>query len=177
VPGWSGRAARRPADPPLGVHLSGLFHFGILLGEKRVHLHSKPSGYLGTFLVGLAFAAGWTPCIGPILASILMMAATSGRPGKPLAVDRLLRRPGPAVPRLRYAVSPVPYLLQALPQAYPAHRDHYRRPAHGRRHPVALRQTRLVDHAALPVAPGSRVDSLLQTSPARRQRALARRTK
>jgi cytochrome c-type biogenesis protein len=67
-----------------GVHLSGLFHFGILLGEKRVHLHSKPSGYLGTFLVGLAFAAGWTPCIGPILASILMMAATSGQAGQGL---------------------------------------------------------------------------------------------
>jgi cytochrome c-type biogenesis protein len=67
-----------------GVHLSGLFHFGILLGEKRVHLHSKPSGYLGTFVVGLAFAAGWTPCIGPILASILMMAATSGQAGQGL---------------------------------------------------------------------------------------------
>jgi len=67
-----------------GVHLTGLFHFGILLGEKRIHLHRKPSGYLGTFLVGLAFAAGWTPCIGPILASILMMAATSGQAGRGL---------------------------------------------------------------------------------------------
>lgn len=67
-----------------GIHLTGLFHFGILLGEKRLHLHSKPSGYLGTFLVGLAFAAGWTPCIGPILASILMMAATSGQAGRGL---------------------------------------------------------------------------------------------
>jgi cytochrome c-type biogenesis protein len=67
-----------------GVHLSGLFHFGILLGEKRVHLHSKPSGYIGTFVVGLAFAAGWTPCIGPILASILMMAATTGQAGRGL---------------------------------------------------------------------------------------------
>ncbi len=64
-----------------GVHLTGLFHFGILLGEKRIHLHSKPTGYFGTFLVGLAFAAGWTPCIGPILASILMIAATSGQAG------------------------------------------------------------------------------------------------
>jgi cytochrome c-type biogenesis protein len=64
-----------------GIHLTGLFHFGVLLGEKRVHLHSKPSGYFGTFLVGLAFAAGWTPCIGPILASILMIAATSGQAG------------------------------------------------------------------------------------------------
>ena len=65
-----------------GVHMTGLFHFGVLLGEKRVQLHEKPSGYFGTFVVGLAFAAGWTPCIGPILASILMIAATSGHIGE-----------------------------------------------------------------------------------------------
>jgi cytochrome c-type biogenesis protein len=65
-----------------GVHMTGLFHFGVLLGEKRVQLHRKPSGYFGTFIVGLAFAAGWTPCIGPILASILMIAATSGHVGE-----------------------------------------------------------------------------------------------
>lgn len=61
-----------------GIHMTGLFHFGVLLGEKRVNLHKKPSGYIGTFVVGIAFAAGWTPCVGPILASILMIAATSG---------------------------------------------------------------------------------------------------
>jgi cytochrome c-type biogenesis protein len=60
-----------------GVHMSGLFHFGILLGEKRVQIHRKPSGFVGTFLVGLAFAAGWTPCIGPILGAILALAAGS----------------------------------------------------------------------------------------------------
>ena len=60
-----------------GVHLSGLFHFGMLLGEKRVHLSSKPSGFLGTLLVGIAFAAGWTPCIGPILGAILALAAST----------------------------------------------------------------------------------------------------
>jgi len=58
-----------------GIHLSGLFHFGVLLGEKRVQLHSKPAGFAGTFLVGLAFAAGWTPCIGPVLGTILTMVA------------------------------------------------------------------------------------------------------
>lgn len=58
-----------------GVHLTGLFHFGVLLGDKRVHLQQKPSGFIGTFIVGVAFAAGWTPCIGPILGSILAMAA------------------------------------------------------------------------------------------------------
>lgn len=58
-----------------GVHLSGLFHFGVLLGEKRAHLQRKPAGVLGSVLVGVAFAAGWTPCIGPILGAILAMTA------------------------------------------------------------------------------------------------------
>ncbi len=65
-----------------GIHMTGLFHFGVLLGDKRVNLQKKPSGYLGTFVVGVAFAAGWTPCIGPILASILMVAASSGQVGE-----------------------------------------------------------------------------------------------
>ena len=60
----------------LGVHVTGLIPITMLLGEKRVTLHRKPAGFAGTFLVGLAFAAGWTPCIGPILAAILMVAAT-----------------------------------------------------------------------------------------------------
>ena len=66
-----------------GIHLSGLFHFGILLGEKRIQLRNKPTGFIGTFLVGIAFAAGWTPCIGPILGAILAIAAgSSGGFGK-----------------------------------------------------------------------------------------------
>ena len=59
-----------------GVHVTGLIPIHMLMGERRVTLHRKPAGYAGTFLVGLAFAAGWTPCIGPILAAILMVAAT-----------------------------------------------------------------------------------------------------
>ncbi|PLX96169.1 MAG: cytochrome C biogenesis protein [Desulfuromonas sp.] len=65
-----------------GVHMTGLFHFGVLLGDKRVNLQKKPSGFAGTVLVGIAFAAGWTPCIGPILASILVVAASSGQVGE-----------------------------------------------------------------------------------------------
>ena len=66
-----------------GIHLSGLFHFGMLLGEKRIQLRNKPTGFIGTFLVGIAFAAGWTPCIGPILGAILAIAAgSSGGIGK-----------------------------------------------------------------------------------------------
>jgi cytochrome c-type biogenesis protein len=59
-----------------GIHLTGLIPLKFLLGERRVAIHRKPVGYVGSFLVGIAFAAGWTPCIGPILASILMVAAT-----------------------------------------------------------------------------------------------------
>lgn len=60
-----------------GIHFSGLFRFTSLLGEKRLHLRHKPAGFLGTFVVGIAFAAGWTPCIGPILGAILAIAAGS----------------------------------------------------------------------------------------------------
>ncbi len=60
-----------------GVYLVGGFRIGFLEREKRIHLRSKPAGYLGTVLVGAAFAAGWTPCVGPILGSILVYAGAS----------------------------------------------------------------------------------------------------
>ncbi|MEW6618700.1 MAG: cytochrome c biogenesis protein CcdA [bacterium] len=60
-----------------GIHITGLVPLNLLQKEKRVHLKNKPFGYLGSFLVGLAFASGWTPCIGPILGAILIYAATS----------------------------------------------------------------------------------------------------
>lgn len=55
----------------LGLHLTGVFRLTALLQEKRIHLRNKPAGYLGTVGVGMAFGAGWTPCIGPILGAIL----------------------------------------------------------------------------------------------------------
>jgi len=61
----------------LGIHVTGIFPLKFLLGEKRVSIKHKPAGYVGSFLVGIAFAAGWTPCIGPILAAILAVAATA----------------------------------------------------------------------------------------------------
>jgi len=54
-----------------GLYLLGVFNWGVLAREKRVHVQDKPVGYLGSAMVGLAFGAGWTPCIGPILGSIL----------------------------------------------------------------------------------------------------------
>jgi cytochrome c-type biogenesis protein len=59
----------------LGLHVAGLFQIKFLNYEKRLNLSQKPVGVISTFLVGLAFAAGWTPCIGPILAAILIVAS------------------------------------------------------------------------------------------------------
>ena len=61
----------------LGIHFTGLIRVKFLEREKTIHLTRKPLGYLGSFLVGTAFAAGWTPCVGPILASILTLAAST----------------------------------------------------------------------------------------------------
>lgn len=65
----------------LGIHIIGIINFRILQRDKRLHFfREKPSGMLGSFLVGIGFAAGWTPCIGPILSAIFAVAATSESP-------------------------------------------------------------------------------------------------
>ena len=60
-----------------GLLCLGVFNLRSLSQERRLHLERKPVGYLGSALVGMAFAAGWTPCIGPVLGAILGLAATS----------------------------------------------------------------------------------------------------
>ena len=59
----------------LGLHTAGVFRIPWLLYEKRAEVRSKPLGLLGAYVVGLAFAFGWTPCIGPILGAILVYAS------------------------------------------------------------------------------------------------------
>jgi cytochrome c-type biogenesis protein len=61
----------------LGLYLLGVFNIGAFGREKRVYIANKPLGYFGTLLVGMAFAAGWTPCIGPILGGVLTYTASS----------------------------------------------------------------------------------------------------
>jgi len=61
----------------LGLYLLGVFNIGALGADRRIHIANKPLGYLGTLLVGMAFAAGWTPCIGPILGGVLTYTASS----------------------------------------------------------------------------------------------------
>ena len=60
----------------LGLYLLGAFNMRFLARERRFHISDKPLGYLGTLLVGVAFGAGWSPCIGPILGGILTYTAT-----------------------------------------------------------------------------------------------------
>lgn len=57
----------------MGLHFLGLFKIGLLYREKRFHME-KPLGIWGGYVMGLAFAFGWTPCIGPVLAAVLAVA-------------------------------------------------------------------------------------------------------
>jgi len=61
----------------MGAFVAGWIKIPALMQDRRMRSANKPVGYLGTFFVGLGFAAGWTPCIGPIFASILFLAASN----------------------------------------------------------------------------------------------------
>ena len=60
----------------LGLHFMGVFKIGIFYREARFQAETKPASLIGAYIVGLAFAFGWTPCVGPVLAAILMVAGS-----------------------------------------------------------------------------------------------------
>ncbi|MDP2861758.1 MAG: cytochrome c biogenesis protein CcdA [Desulfobacterales bacterium] len=60
----------------LGIHLTGIIRIRSLEFEKRIQVRNKPLTYIGAFFVGTAFGAGWSPCIGPLLGSILIYAGS-----------------------------------------------------------------------------------------------------
>ncbi|MBO0586889.1 cytochrome c biogenesis protein CcdA [Sporosarcina sp. E16_8] len=60
-----------------GLMIAGVYTPKFLMGEKKLQFKNRPSGYFGSALIGLAFAAGWTPCSGPIIGVILGLAATN----------------------------------------------------------------------------------------------------
>jgi cytochrome c-type biogenesis protein len=70
----------------LGLHTAGVLPIKWLLYEKRATVKSRPLGLLGAYLVGLAFAFGWTPCIGPILGAILLYASQQETVGQGVAL-------------------------------------------------------------------------------------------
>ena len=92
----------------MGLHFLGLFKLNILYREKRMDVE-KPVGLWGAYVMGLAFAFGWTPCIGPILAAILAVASseeTVARGAGLLAVYSL----GLGVPFLAAALAIEPFM-------------------------------------------------------------------
>lgn len=60
-----------------GLLLVGLFKIPLLMRSASLRVNHRPAGYLGAFLVGVSFAVGWTPCVGPILGSILFLASST----------------------------------------------------------------------------------------------------
>ena len=66
----------------MGLWMLGVVRMDALQQERRMHLSDKPLGYLGTVVVGIAFGAGWTPCLGPTLGAILLLAANQSELGK-----------------------------------------------------------------------------------------------
>jgi cytochrome c-type biogenesis protein len=67
-----------------GLHLLGVFRFAPFMRERRLHLASSPKGYLGAGAAGVVFAAGWTPCIGPVLGTLWTWAAVRETMGRAL---------------------------------------------------------------------------------------------
>ncbi|PTX65075.1 cytochrome c-type biogenesis protein [Melghirimyces profundicolus] len=65
----------------MGLFLMGVFRPEFMMREKRLEVGKKQWGYLGSSVTGMAFAAGWTPCLGPILTSVLALAATNPSAG------------------------------------------------------------------------------------------------
>lgn len=120
----------------LGLHLLGVLRLPFADRTVRLDVADRPAGAAGTFLVGVAFGAGWTPCIGPALAGILTLSATSASVGQGVsllavyslglaipfllataALDRFLvgsRRIGSWLPRLQQASGVLVLVLAAL---------------------------------------------------------------
>jgi len=65
----------------LGLHFLGIFRINALFREVRFHVASQPASLAGAYVIGLAFAFGWTPCVGPVLATILFMAGSEASVG------------------------------------------------------------------------------------------------
>ncbi len=60
-----------------GLYIMGVLKLSFLTKHKQIEVRNKPAGYIGSFLIGIAFSLGWTPCVGPILGAILLYASQS----------------------------------------------------------------------------------------------------
>jgi cytochrome c-type biogenesis protein len=97
----------------LGLHMLGVFRLTVLMREARLRPISKPAGIAGAFGVGLAFGFGWTPCVGPVLTSILLLASTADTVNRGVMLLAAYSA-GIAVPFLSAALFTKPFLRLML---------------------------------------------------------------
>src|SRR3546814_2990822 len=79
----------------MGLHFLGVFRIALFYREARVQVSRRPAGLAGAYVMGLAFAFGWKPCVGPVMSMILLMVgpgATAAGGALPLAVGRAVGR-------------------------------------------------------------------------------------
>jgi len=92
-----------------GLHFLGVIHIPILHREARYHADTRPAGLFGAYLIGLAFAFGWTPCIGPVLGAILAVAAGEDTVSKGVSL-LLVYSLGLGIPFILAAVAVRPFM-------------------------------------------------------------------
>lgn len=92
-----------------GLHFLGLFSLSFLHRDTRYHAPNRPATLAGAFLIGLAFAFGWTPCIGPILSAVITVAGSSASLGRGVAL-LFTYSMGLGIPFLLAAVAIGPFL-------------------------------------------------------------------
>src|SRR5690625_2813681 len=73
-----------------GLVIVGLLNFNFLMKDRKVTFKNRPTGYIGSFLIGMAFSMGWTPCMGPILASVIVLASQYPEQGALLMTSYVL---------------------------------------------------------------------------------------
>ncbi|WP_163972146.1 cytochrome c biogenesis CcdA family protein [Oceanobacillus halotolerans] len=73
-----------------GLVIVGVFNFEFLMKDRKITFKNRPAGFFGSFLIGMAFSLGWTPCTGPILAIVLSLAATNPEVGMVMMISYIL---------------------------------------------------------------------------------------
>lgn len=73
-----------------GLVIVGVLNFQFLMKDKKITFKNRPSGFIGSFLIGMAFSLGWTPCMGPILAIVLSLAATNPDTGMVMMISYII---------------------------------------------------------------------------------------
>ncbi|MBU5266364.1 cytochrome c biogenesis CcdA family protein [Virgibacillus proomii] len=73
-----------------GLVIVGILNFDFLMKDRKITFKNRPAGFLGTFIIGLAFSLGWTPCTGPILMVVLSLAATEPNTGMVMMISYIM---------------------------------------------------------------------------------------